>query len=51
MRPASEILEELEAVLSDAKPVPLTDQVRVERDRVNELLAELRESLDAGRIA
>ena len=51
MRPAAEILEELEAAFAEAKPVPLTDQVRVDRDRINELLVELRESLDAGRIA
>ena len=51
MRTAAEILEELESVMVNAKPVPLTDQVRVERDRVDALLAELRQSLDAGRIA
>jgi hypothetical protein len=51
MRPASEILKELESVMAKARPVPLTDQVRVESDRVNTLLSELRQSLDAGRIA
>jgi hypothetical protein len=51
VRTALEILEELEKVMAKARPVPLTDQVRVERDRVTELLTELRQSLDAGRIA
>ena len=51
MRTASEILEELERVMATARPVPLTDQVRVDRDRVTSLLTELRQSLDAGRIA
>jgi hypothetical protein len=51
VRTASEILKELESVIANARPVPLTDQVRVGRDRVNTLLTELRQSLDAGRIA
>jgi hypothetical protein len=51
VRTADEILAELEKFIAGAKPVPLTDQVRVEKDRVDALLAELRQSLDAGRIA
>ena len=51
MRTAFEIIMELEKVIANAKPVPLTDQVRVDRDRVQTLLTELRQSLDAGRIA
>jgi hypothetical protein len=51
MRTASEIVKELQSVIAKGRPVPLTDQVRIERDRVNALLAELQQSLDAGRIA
>ena len=50
MRRAEEIVAELEKQLDKAKPVPLTDQVRLERKRFQELLTELREALSAGRL-
>jgi hypothetical protein len=46
---SQEILDELEQLLSRAKPVPLTDQVRVEGERARELLQQLREALAEGR--
>jgi hypothetical protein len=51
VRTVYEIVEELDRVIAKARPVPLTDQVRVERERVTALLSELRQSLDAGRIS
>jgi len=39
------LLDELEDLLSRAKPVPLSDQVRVERDAVFRLLDRLRAAL------
>ncbi len=50
MRRAEEILNEIEKELAKAKPVPLTDQVRVRSDRLRELLQELREALAIGRL-
>jgi cell division septum initiation protein DivIVA len=37
-----ELIERLDALLAQARVVPLTDQVRVERDSVYELLDEIR---------
>lgn len=51
VRTATEIVDELETLMGAARPVPLTDQVRVDKDRLSALLDELRQSLDAGRIA
>ena len=38
-----EVLERLEALFANARPVPLTDQVRVDLREVQMLLQELRE--------
>jgi hypothetical protein len=45
MQRADDLIEEIEQVLADAKPVPLTDQVRLDADRLRDLLARLREAL------
>ena len=39
------VLERLEALFANARPVPLTDQVRVDLREVQMLLQELRERL------
>ena len=44
-----EVLERLEALFANAKPVPLTDQVRVDLRKVQLLLHELREQIAAER--
>lgn len=44
-----EVLERLEALFANAKPVPLTDQVRVDLREVQMLLQELREQVAAER--
>ena len=46
-----QLLDELEGEIAKAKPVPLTDQVRLNGDRIRELLQELRAALgvDTGR--
>ena len=46
---ADDVIQEIEQVLDHAKPVPLTDQIRLNPDRLRELLAELREALAAER--
>jgi hypothetical protein len=46
---ADELLDEIAKELEKAKPVPLTNQVRIERDRLHELLRQLREALAAER--
>ena len=43
------VLERLEALFANAKPVPLTDQVRVDLREVQMLLQELREQIAAER--
>jgi hypothetical protein len=42
-------IEKLEAMLADARPVPLTDQVRIDKRKAQLLLQELREQLAAER--
>ena len=49
MRSSQDIVADIEKLLSKARPVPLTNQVRLERDELEKLLAELRESLAVGR--
>ena len=44
-----EVLERLEALFANARPVPLTGQVRVDLREVQMLLQELREQLAAER--
>ena len=44
-----EVLARLEELFADAKPVPLTDQVRVDLRKVQLLIHELREQLAAER--
>ena len=44
-----EVLERIEALFANARPVPLTDQVRVDLREVQVLLQELREQLAAER--
>jgi hypothetical protein len=46
---SDDIVAELERVLANARPVPLTNQVRVEPDVIRKLLEELREALAAER--
>jgi hypothetical protein len=36
------LIDRLEALLRDARPVPLTDQVRVDKREISELLQEMR---------
>jgi hypothetical protein len=51
MDTAAQIVVELERLVAHAKPVPLTDQVRLDRERLQALLAELRQALESGRIS
>ena len=44
-----EALERLETLFANARPVPLTDQVRVDLREVRMLLQELREQIAAER--
>jgi len=44
-----EVLERLETLFANARPVPLTDQVRVDLREVQMLLQELREQIAAER--
>jgi hypothetical protein len=46
---SEEILAELERAVENARPVPLTNQVRLDGNEVRKLLAELREALAAER--
>jgi hypothetical protein len=46
---SDDILAELERAVERARPVPLTTQVRIEREELLRLLAELREALAAER--
>jgi hypothetical protein len=43
-RRADEILDELDRVIRNAKPVPLTDQVRVDARTLQKLINELRQA-------
>ena len=49
VRSSQDIVADIEKLLSKARPVPLTNQVRLERDKLEKLLQELRESLAVGR--
>ena len=40
-----EILDELDRVIQNAKPVPLTDQVRVDPRTLEKLVEQLRQTL------
>jgi hypothetical protein len=51
METATQIVAELEQIIAKARPVPLTDQVRIDRKRVEELLRQLREALEVGRVS
>ena len=42
-------LDRIEALLRNARPVPLTDQVRLDLKEAKGLIAELREALSAER--
>ena len=42
-------IERLEELLANAKPVPLTDQVRIDLRRAQLLVSEVRDSLSAER--
>jgi hypothetical protein len=44
-------VDRIEALLGNAKPVPLTDQVRLDLREAQRLLAELRDALAAERRA
>jgi hypothetical protein len=44
-----EALEKIEELLRDSRPVPLTDQVRLNPKQARELLGALREALAAER--
>lgn len=46
---SDDIVAELERALENALPVPLTNQVRIDRDAFQKLLEELREALAAER--
>jgi hypothetical protein len=46
---SEEILAEIERAVDNARPVPLTNQVRLDGDEFRKLLAELREALAAER--
>ena len=45
----NDVIERIEELLRNAKPVPLTGQVRLDPKQVRRLLAELREALGAER--
>ena len=42
-------IERLEELLANAKPIPLTDQVRIDLRRAQLLVSEVRDSLSAER--
>ena len=42
-------IERLEELLANAKPIPLTDQVRIDLGRAQLLVSEVRDSLSAER--
>ena len=44
-RRPEEIVDELERLIQNARPVPLTSQVRLESKQALKLIAELREAL------
>ena len=44
-----ELSEKLETMLREAKPVPLTDQVRIDKRRAQLLISDLRAHLAAER--
>jgi hypothetical protein len=46
---SEDIVAELERALENARPVPLTNQVRLDGDAFRKLLVELREALAAER--
>jgi len=46
---SDDLLAELERSIENARPVPLTDQVRIDRKAFLELLEELRQALAAER--
>jgi hypothetical protein len=46
---ADDVIFRLEELLRHAKPVPLTDQIRLDPDDVRELIDELRTALAAER--
>lgn len=43
------LLDELDTLLREARPIPLTDQVRIDKRRAQLLVYELREHLAAER--
>ena len=51
METANQIVAKLEELLANARPVPLTEQVRINRKRAQTLLVKLREALESGRIS
>ncbi len=42
-------IERLEELLANARPIPLTDQVRIDPRKAQFLVSELRDNLDAER--
>jgi hypothetical protein len=46
---SDDLLLELDQLIANAKPIPLTDQVRVKPEQIRELLQELRDALAAER--
>ena len=46
---SDELLSELDQLILNAKPIPLTDQVRIDPDRFRALVQELRDALAAER--
>jgi hypothetical protein len=46
---SDDLLAELERALENARPIPLTDQVRIDREDFRKLLDELRQALAAER--
>jgi hypothetical protein len=46
---AEEIVDELERAIENARPIPLTNQVRIDPDAFRQLLEELRQALADGR--
>jgi hypothetical protein len=46
---SDDIVTELAQAVEDARPIPLTSQVRIDPDVFRKLLAELREALAAER--
>jgi hypothetical protein len=44
------LIDELDDVIHNARPVPLTDQVRVDKDRLYDILDRIRDTVTSGAV-